>query len=605
MAEGERLDVMGDWRRSDYCGRLNAGDAGRRVTLMGWVSRRRDLGSLLFVMLRDRTGEIQVVFDERRQNPLWRRARSWRGEFVVAVRGELRERSPETVNPDSPTGSVEVIPDEVRLLNTSRNTPFYIEDGVDVDEAVRLKYRYLDLRRPEMQGALVLRSRANSVLRRFLEERGFCEVETPYLTRSTPEGARDYLVPSRVAPGEFYALPQSPQLFKQLLMLAGLDRYYQLVRCFRDEDPRANRQPEFTQLDLEMSFVGEEEIYSLVEHMLARLFSELWETEVSIPFPRMSYRRAMELYGSDSPDLRYGLQLQDLSPAVAGSGFRLFSGAVNGGGVVKGLVLPDMAGVSRSRLDRWEEQVKEWGARGLLWFAWDEDPEGGTAAVRSPVIKHLTDDEVRAMARAAGAGAGDLMLVVAGPRPDVNHVLGTLRIALARQLDLIPPGRHVEFVWVINPPLFEPDGDGGLTSVHHPFTAPLEEDVHLLETDPAAARAAAYDVVLNGEELASGSLRIHERRMQERIFEILGIGPQEQRERFGFFLDAFAYGLPPHGGIAFGMDRLVMLLAKKHTIREVIAFPKTTAARDLMTGAPSPVSADQLRQLHLRLEEES
>ncbi len=605
LGEGQRLDVMGDWRRSDYCGRLNARDAGRKVTLMGWVSRRRDLGSLLFVMLRDRTGEIQVVFHQKRQCQLWERARGWRGEFVVAVRGDLRERSADTVNPDSPTGSVEVVPEEVRLLNTSRNTPFYIEDGIDVDEALRLKHRYLDLRRPEMQRNLMLRARANAVVRNFFEERDFCEVETPYLTRSTPEGARDYLVPSRVARGEFYALPQSPQLFKQLLMLAGLDRYYQLVRCFRDEDLRANRQNEFTQLDMEMSFVGEEEIYALIEKMLARLFAELWGVKVETPFPRLSYRRAMDLYGSDRPDLRYDLQLQDLSEVVADSGFRLFSGTVKDGGVVRGLVLRNMAGASRSQLDRWEKQVREWGARGLLWFAWDEGRGAGTDGVRSPVIRHLTDGEVRRAARAAGVTAGDLMLVLAGERSDVNRILGRLRISLAGQLELIPSDDRLEFLWVTEPPLFEYNDEGVLTSVHHPFTAPLEEDIGLLEADPESVRAAAYDVVLNGEELASGSLRIHERSLQERIFEVLGMGEEEQRERFGFFLDAFAYGLPPHGGIAFGMDRLVMLLAKKQSIREVIAFPKTTAARDLMAGAPSTVIADQLEELGLRPRDES
>ena len=601
LSEDQRLDEMGDWRRSDYCGQLNARDAGRSVTLMGWVGRRRDLGSVLFIMLRDRTGEVQVVFHEHLQGALWEKAGNWRGEFVVAVRGQVRERSADTVNLDSPTGSVEVVPEEVRLLNTSRNTPFYIRDGIDVDEALRLKHRYLDLKRPEMQEAMLLRARANALVRGFLEERDFCEVETPYLTRSTPEGARDYLVPNRREPGEFYALPQSPQLFKQLLMLAGMDRYYQLVRCFRDEDLRANRQPEFTQLDVEMSFAGEEEIFALIEQMLARLFGELWEMEVKTPFPRLTYHDAMDRYGTDSPDLRYGLQLQDLSEAVAESGFRLFSGTVKDGGVVRGLVLPGMATVSRSQLDRWEEQVKEWGARGLLWFAWDDDPGVGTEAVRSPVIRHLADVDVRKMAGEAGAGEGDLMLVLAGDRDDVNRMLGMLRIRLARQLEMIPDEEQAEFLWITEPPLFELNGEGALTSVHHPFTAPMAEDVGLLEEDPASVRGIAYDVVLNGQELASGSLRIHERQLQEQIFAVLGIGPEEQRERFGFFLDAFAYGFPPHGGIAFGMDRMVMILAKKQTIRDVIAFPKTTAARDLMTGAPATVSDDQLEDLHLRL----
>lgn len=598
------LDSLGSWRRTDFCGRLNAGDAGREVTLTGWVSNRRDLGSLLFVMMRDRTGEVQVVFNEETGVQLWRLARKWRREYVVAVRGRLRERSPETVNPDSPTGSVEVVPAEIRLLNTSESPPFYIEDDVEVDEALRLKYRYLDLRRPEMQKNLMLRSRANALVRRYLVEREFCEVETPYLTRSTPEGARDYLVPSRVAPGEFYALPQSPQLFKQLLMLSGLDRYYQLVRCFRDEDLRADRQPEFTQLDLEMSFAGVEEIYELLEGLMVELFGDLWDVDLQTPFPRMSYRDAIDRYGTDKPDLRYGLEIKDLSECVADSGFRLFSGTVRGGGTVRGIVLPSMSDSSRSQLDGWEKRAVDLGARGLLWFAWEGNPMAGADAVRSPVIKHLSDAELRDMARVAGIEAGDLLLVCAGEAADVCHILGGLRTSLAHTLDLVPGDDRLEFLWVTEPPLFELDGDGELTSVHHPFTAPLASDAHLLDSDPLSVGSIAYDLVLNGVELGSGSLRIHERHIQESVFRALKMDDREQNERFGFFLRALGYGLPPHGGMALGWDRLVMLLARRANIREVTAFPKSAAARDLMAGAPAPVAPEQLLELGLKKIEE-
>ncbi len=597
---GRELDSLGSWRRTDSCGRLNAGDAGREVTLTGWVSNRRDLGSLLFVMIRDRTGEVQVVFNENTGGQLWRLARKWRREYVVAVRGKLRERSPETVNPDSPTGSVEVVPSEIRLLNTSESQPFYIEDGVQVEEALRLKYRYLDLRRPEMQKNLMLRSRTNSLVRRYLEDREFCEVETPYLTRSTPEGARDYLVPSRVAPGEFYALPQSPQLFKQLLMLSGFDRYYQLVRCFRDEDLRADRQPEFTQLDLEMSFTGTEEVYELLEGLMVELFGELWGVDVKTPFPRMSYTEAMERYGSDKPDLRYDLVIHDLSECVADSEFRLFSGTVADGGTVRGIVLPSMSDAARSQLDEWERRAIDLGARGLLWFAWEDSPMGGADAVRSAVVRHLSDAELRCMARLAGVKRGDLLLVCAGETTDVCRILGGLRTSLARTLDLIPRDDRLEFLWVTEPPLFEMDGEGAVTSVHHPFTAPLACDVHLLDSDPLSVGSRAYDLVLNGVELGSGSLRIHERHVQESVFRALNMDEREQEERFGFFLRALAYGLPPHGGIALGWDRLVMLLARQANIREVTAFPKTTAARDLMAGAPAPVSPEQLQELGLK-----
>ncbi len=599
--EHVQLDSLGDWRRTDYCGRLNARDAGRDMVLAGWVSNRRDLGSLLFIMMRDRTGEIQLVFDRELDPDLWERARRWRNEFVVAVRGRVRERSPETVNPDSPTGAVEVEPEEVRLLNTSLNPPFYIQDDLDVEEKLRLKHRYLDLRRPRMQRNLMLRSEVSQSIRRFLTDREFCEVETPYLTRSTPEGARDYVVPSRTSPGDFFALPQSPQLFKQLLMLSGLDRYYQLVRCFRDEDLRADRQPEFTQLDLEMSFVGIEEVLALVEELMVELFCSTWGERVETPFARLTYREALDRYGSDKPDLRYGLEITDLSSAVSSSDFRIFSGTVEEGGVVRGLVIPGGSDTSRGQLDSWEEAAKDLGAAGLIWMAWDGNPLDGIDVVRSPIGKFLSDGDARAVARAADAREGDLLLAVAGERDEVCGILGRLRVSLARELDMIPDDDSLEFLWVTEPPLFETDDDGHLTSVHHPFTAPLPGDEDLVDSDPLAVRSSGFDVVLNGVELASGSMRIHRQGLQQKVFSALGLDEDSQRDKFGFFLDALEYGLPPHGGIAFGLDRLVMLIAGESSIRDVIAFPKTTAARDLMTDAPSPVDEEHLRELYLKI----
>jgi len=589
---------LGDWRRTDMCGRLNARDTGREVVLMGWVSRVRDLGQLVFVELRDITGEIQVVFDADDHPGLWSEAKGWRGEYVVGVRGVVADRAPEAVNPDSPTGSVEVHPAEIRLLNPAETTPFYIRDDIGVEEGLRLRYRYLDLRRGEMRQNLVLRDRANRAVRDYLSDAGFLEVETPYLTRSTPEGARDYLVPTRGRRGEFYALPQSPQLFKQLLMISGLDRYYQLVRCFRDEDLRADRQPEFTQIDIEMSFVGEEEVQALTEGLLAHLFGELWGVEVPTPFPRMAYAEAMERYGTDKPDLRYGLELCDVSEAVADSAFRVFSSAIAAGGVVKGIVVPGGASFSRRELDDWDGRVKEWGGAGLLWFAWDDSPRIGVDAVRGPVVKRLDDGELRNLARLSGAEEGDLLLVMAGPAAEINPILGMLRVALARALQLIGDAERLEFLWIVDPPLFEWDADTKrLHSIHHPFTSPRSEDIDLLEADPLSVRARGYDIVLNGIELGGGSIRIHRPEMQERALEALGFDEEAGREQFGFLLDAFRYGAPPHGGIALGMDRLLMLLARRGTIRDVIPFPKSASGRDLMMGAPSPVAREQLEEL--------
>ncbi|MFO7941382.1 MAG: aspartate--tRNA ligase [Bacillota bacterium] len=445
-----------------------------------------------------------------------------------------------------------------------------------------------------------LRDRANRLVRSYLGERGFLEVETPYLTRSTPEGARDYLVPTRGRRGEFFALPQSPQLFKQLLMISGLDRYYQLVRCFRDEDLRADRQPEFTQIDVEMSFVGEEEVKRLTEGLLAHLFLEFWDVEVELPFAEMSYREAMDRFGTDKPDLRYDLQLCDVSEAVQGSSFRVFSSTLEAGGAVKGIRVPGGAHFTRNQMDAWEARVKEWGGAGLLWFIWESSPLGGLDAVRSPVAKFLSEAEVREMARTAEIEEGDLLLLMAGDRPKIDPILGMLRSGLASELDLVENGRRLEFLWIVDPPLFERDAEtGGLSSIHHPFTSPRPEDAFLLKEDPLRARARAYDVVLNGVELGGGSIRIHRPEMQSKALAALGFDEESAREQFGFLLDAFRYGAPPHGGIALGMDRLLMMLGGRESIRDMIPFPKSAAGRDLMTKAPSPVSEEQLAELGL------
>ncbi len=604
--QGEKAapDLLGDWRRTDMCGELNARDAGRSVTLMGWVWSLRDLGKLLFFEMRDRTGVIQVTLRADEQPELFARVKQWRAEFVVAVRGAVRERSADTINPDMATGAVEIIPDEVKMLNYSDVPPISTSADEEIDERLRLRYRYLDLRSPRMQKNLWVRHRLCQSLRSFLNEEDFWEIETPYLTRSTPEGARDYLVPTRLGPDRFYALPQSPQLFKQLLMLSGYDKYYQLVRCFRDEDLRADRQPEFTQLDIEMSFVGEEEIYSLVERMFQRVFREVIGVEIELPFERMTYEEALDWYGTDKPDLRYAMQLVDLSRQVAESEFRIFSRTVDSGGVVKGFVVPRGADASRSDIDAWEQRAREYGAAGLLWIAWDGNPLSGLDAVRSPISAHLEPSEVREIASACGADAGDLLLLVAGERREVNRVLGLMRVDVADQLNLVSGEDSWEFLWVVQPPLFELE-EGSYTSVHHPFTAPLAEDEHKLERDPLSVRSRQYDLVLNGVELASGSIRNHRSDIQQTIFDILDISPQEQQEKFGFLLEAFSYGAPPHGGIAPGLDRIAMLLAGEDTIRDVIAFPKASAGRELMTGAPAEVRAEQLKQLALRVDRDN
>jgi aspartyl-tRNA synthetase len=581
-------------KRTHYCGELSARESGLTVTLTGWVDTRRDHGGLIFIDLRDRTGIVQIVFSPEINRASFEKAEGVRSEYVLAVTGRVSPRPGGTVNPNLATGEIEVLVDEMRILNRAKTPPFYIEDGIDVDENLRLRYRYLDLRRPEMQRAMMLRHRAGKSVRDFLDEHGFWEIETPMLTRSTPEGARDYLVPSRLNPGCFYALPQSPQLFKQILMVAGMDRYYQIVRCFRDEDLRADRQPEFTQIDLEMSFVDVDDVLSLMEEMIARLCRETVGLEVSTPFPRLTYREAMDRFGSDKPDTRFGMELVDITDVAAGCGFKVFTSAVEGGGLVKGINARGCGSFSRKDIDDLTKFVSIYKARGLAYFIVTAD------GVKSPIAKFFNEKELQTIMERFKAEEGDLLLFVADNANVVAASLGALRLHLAERLDLIPRDRY-NFLWVTDFPLLDYDEEEKRwVAMHHPFTSPREEDIPLLKSDPGKVRARAYDMVLNGIEIGGGSIRIHRRDVQEMMFDAIGLTREEAAEKFGFMLEAFEYGTPPHGGIAFGFDRLIMLLTGKKTIRDVIAFPKTQSASDLMTMAPGPVDERQLRELHIK-----
>jgi aspartyl-tRNA synthetase len=572
------------WNRP-WCGQLGRGDLGQRVEVVGWVRRRRDLGGLVFVDLRDRTGLLQLVFADdmvpqgERLSP----------EDVIRATGSVRERAPGQANPELASGEIEIAVDEVEVLNEAETPPFPVEDITSASEELRLRHRALDLRRPRMTANLVLRHRVVAATRRYFDDMDFVEVETPILTRSTPEGARDFLVPSRLHRGSFYALPQSPQLFKQLLQVAGIGRYVQIARCFRDEDLRADRQPEFTQVDVEASFVTEEDIYRLIEGLFAKVFGL---AGISPPerFPRLTYDEAVERFGSDRPDTRYGLELVDLGDLSRGCGFRVLESAA-ADGRVKGLVLPGGAEMSRKQLDALGEFVRPYGAAGVLWF------KRGADGVSSPALKALGADGVERFLDAAGAREGDILLVVGGPTSVTLPALGALRAHLARLHGLIPDGRH-DFLWVTDFPLLEWSAeDGRFYAMHHPFTSPRPEDVALLDTEPARVRARAYDVVMDGVELGGGSIRIHDADLQRRMFAVLGIDAEEAEARFGFLLDAFRFGVPPHGGIALGVDRMVALMAGRESIRDVIAFPKTTSGSCLMTSAPAPVDAAQLDEL--------
>ncbi len=582
--------------KTHACGQLRREHVGQEVTLAGWVHRRRDHGGVIFIDLRDREGLAQVVFNPQTSAEAHATADQVRNEYVLRVVGTVRERPEGMINPNLPTGEVEVLASAVEILNTAKTPPFTINDENPVDEAVRLRYRYLDLRRQRMQRNLLLRHRVVKFIRDFLCERGFIEIETPILFKSTPEGARDYLVPSRVHPGKFYALPQSPQQLKQLLMVAGFERYFQIARCFRDEDQRAHRQPEFTQLDMEMSFVEREDVLAITEELFTQLIEEVSDKRLLFkPFPRLTYQEAMDRFGLDSPDVRFGLELVDCSDLVAGSEFGVFSNAVAAGGQVKGIRVPGCGDYTRRELDGLVEFVKKHGARGLVWIIVEE------GKVRSPIAKFFSEEEMAALVERMEAKPGDLLLFVADQPAVVAEALGQLRLEMADRLGLRDDDT-LALVWILDFPLVVwNEEEKRWDPSHHLFTAPMEEDIPLLDTDPGRVRGQQYDLVCNGWEIGGGSIRIHRRDMQEKIFDLIGLSIEEARQQFGHMLEAFEYGTPPHGGIAPGIDRLLMLLAGEPTIREVIAFPKSQSAADLMANAPSPVSPEQLKELHLKL----
>lgn len=582
--------------RTYFCGEVTEKAIGEKVSLKGWVQKRRDLGGLIFVDLRDRTGIVQVVFNPEVSPEALAAAEKIRNEFVLDIEGEVIARKEGTINENLKTGRIEIKAEKVTIINEAKTPPFVIDDKADVSEDVRLKYRYLDLRRPIMFDTFKMRHQVTKAMRDYLDSEGFLDVETPILTKSTPEGARDYLVPSRVHPGEFYALPQSPQIFKQLLMVGGFERYYQIARCFRDEDLRADRQPEFTQVDIEMSFMSQEEIIGLMENMMKKIMKEVKGLDVQLPFPRMTYQEAMDRFGSDKPDTRFGMELTDLSEIVKESSFKVFAGAVASGGQVKAINVKNGAGkYSRKDIDALTEFAAVYGAKGLAWLKAEED------GLKGPIAKFVTDDEQKAFYAALSVEPGDLLLFVADKKNVVADALGALRLKLGKELDLIDQSKF-NFLWVTDWPLLEYDEEEGrYYAAHHPFTMPAREDLDLLDKDPAQVRAQAYDLVLNGYELGGGSLRIFERDVQEKMFSVLGFSKEEAVEQFGFLLEAFEYGTPPHGGIALGLDRLVMLLAGRTNLRDTIAFPKTASASCVLTEAPGEVSQSQLNDLHLAL----
>lgn len=580
--------------KTHHCGRLTKADVGQSVILNGWVQRRRDLGGVLFIDLRDRSGIVQTVFNPDFSGDALAIADRARNEFVLAIEGTVVERDAETYNANLATGEIEVRVTKIEVMNAAKTPPFPIEDGVEVDESLRLKYRYLDLRRPEMQKTLFLRSKAAKVFRDFLDGEGFIDVETPILTKSTPEGARDYLVPSRVHEGEFFALPQSPQIFKQLLMVGGIERYYQIARCFRDEDLRADRQPEFTQVDIETSFLSQDQLLAMMEQLTAKLLRETVGVELELPFQRITYADAMNKYGSDKPDLRFGLEIEDITDIVAASDVKVFASVAAGGGVVKALNAKGCASWSRKELDDLQPFAARYGGKGLAWITVKE------GEWRGPIVKFLKPEEIAALTERLQVEDGDLLTFSADKKKVVADVLGNLRSKLGKDLGLIDESKF-KFAWVVDFPLLGWDEDAKrYVAEHHPFTRPNEDDLHFFDTDPGQIRAQAYDLVLNGYEVGGGSMRIYKREVQEQMFKALGFSMEEAQEKFGFLLDAFEYGTPPHGGIAFGFDRLVMLLTGRTNLRETIAFPKTASATDLLCDAPSEVELSQLEQLHIR-----
>jgi len=591
------IDFLGDLKRTGYCGDINKKDVNREVTLLGWVQRRRDLGGLIFIELRDRQGIVQVVFNPEVSPGAHEKAQSLRSEYVAGIKGIVVARPEGTANPKLRTGEIEVLAKELKILNVAKTPPFPVEDEAEVAEETRLKYRYLDLRRPVLQQNLILRHKVAKEVRNYFDRSGFLEIETPMLTKSTPEGARDFLVPSRLTPGHFYALPQSPQLFKQILMISGFDRYFQIVRCFRDEDLRSDRQPEFTQIDVEMSFVTVEDIQRTMEGLMAHIFREVLDITLKLPFPVLTYDDAMDRYGADKPDIRFGMELRDVSKAVRRSSFQVFKEAIEGKGIIKAINVKGGSSLSRKEIDDLTHFVQNFGAKGLI------SAKMGSNGWQSSIQKFITEEERKAVDSAMNAIENDLLLFVAGPSKVVNQSLANLRLHLGERLGLIPKDDY-RFVWILDFPLLEYDeAEGRYVAVHHPFTAPRDEDIRKLKDHPELVKAKAYDLVLNGSEIGGGSIRNHLREVQSLLFERLGMGEEEARERFGFLLEALEYGTPPHGGIAFGLDRLVMILSHAESIRDVIAFPKTQKGTCLMTDAPSRVDSKQLDELWIKVKE--
>ncbi len=589
------IDFLGNMKRTNYCGDLRKGDANREITLLGWVQRRRDLGGLIFIELRDRQGNVQVVFDSEVNPEAHEKAQSLRSEYVVGVRGKVVFRPEGTVNPKLNTGEIEVIARELKILNLSKTLPFLIEDEEEVVENIRLKYRYLDLRKPRLQRNLILRHRVAKEVRNYFDRLGFLEIETPMLTKSTPEGARDYLVPSRLNPGHFYALPQSPQLFKQILMVSGFDRYFQIVRCFRDEDLRSDRQPEFTQIDVEMSFVTVQDIQRTMEGLMVHIFKEILGLELETPFPSMTYEEAISRYGVDKPDIRFGMELKDVSQLLRSSSFKIFKEALKGGGIIKAINVKGGDSFSRKEIEDLTPIVEAYGTKGLIWA------KKGSNGWQSPIQKFLTKEEMEAVEKKLEAAKGDLLLFIADSPKVVHQALANLRLHLGQKLGLIDLNLY-RFVWILDFLLLEYDEtEGRFVAVHHPFTAPKDEDIDKLRDHPELVKAKAYDLVLNGSEIGGGSIRNHLGEVQSLIFQKLGMGEEEAKERFGFLLEALEYGTPPHGGIAFGFDRIIMILSHSESIRDVIAFPKTQKGTCLMTEAPSRVDSRQLDELSIKL----